>query len=121
MVCCRPVILNGRTHRAQFVSLAALSPLHNLFSFSRSLTIEVSAKKPLLSLVGDVAAVALWPDVVLVPAGGHVPPARKMSCLSLPDQIPSLAGVALDSPVGVGILRSYVSAEPVVEFIAQLG
>ena len=101
--------------------MLCLSTLHNFFSLSRSLSIEVSAKKPLLTLVCDVAAVALWPDVVFVPAGGHVPPACKMARLSDPDQILPLAGVTLDVVVLPCVLGPDVPAEPVVEFIAQLG
>jgi hypothetical protein len=98
-----------------------LSAAHNFFSLSRSLAIEVSTKKPLLTLVCDVAAIALGPDVILVPAGGHMPPACKMACLSDPDQILPLASEAFDKPVVSSVLGPNVPAEPVVELIAQLG
>ena len=98
-----------------------LRAAHNFLSLSRSLAIEVSTKKPLLTLVRDVAAVALGPDVILVPAGGHVPPACKMACLSDPDQILAFASEAFDKPVVSCILSPDVPAEPVVKLIAQLG
>ena len=96
-----------------------LSAAHNFFSLSRSLAIEVSTKKPLLALVRDVAAVALRPDVIFVPAGGHMPPACKMACLSDPDQILTLASEALDESVVSCVLGPDVPAEPIVKFIAQ--
>ena len=105
----RPVMLNGGSHRGGFVSVLRLSAAHNFFSLSRSLAIEVSTKKPLLTLVRDVAAIALRPDVILVPAGGHVPPACKMSRLSVPDQILTVASDALDHSVFVGVLRPDVA------------
>jgi len=54
-------------------------------------------------LVCDVAPVALDPDVVLVPAGGHVPPRSKMSYLSVPDHKLTLAGEASDATVPVSV------------------
>jgi len=97
-----------------------LRAAHNLFSLSRSLAIEVSTKQPLLTLSCDVASVALGPDVVFVPAGGHVPPRSKMACLSDPDQILPLAGVTLDVVVLACVLGPDVPTEPIVELIAQL-
>jgi hypothetical protein len=113
-------MLNGGSHRGGFVSVLRLSAAHNFFSLSRSLAIEVSTKKPLLTLVRDVAAIALRPDVILVPAGGHVPPACKMACLSDPDQILPLARKALNESVVSCILGPDVPAEPIIELIAQL-
>jgi hypothetical protein len=113
-------MLNGGSHCGGFVPVLRLSAAHNFFSLSRSLAIEVSTKKPLLTLVRDVAPVALGPDVILVPAGGHVPPACKMTCLSDPDQILALASEALDETVVSCILSPDVPAEPVIELIAQL-
>ena len=100
--------------------MLCLSTLHNFFSLSRSLSIEVSAKKPLLALVRDVATIALRPDVVFVIAGGHVPPACKMACLSDPDQILPLASEAFDVVVVSCVLGPDVPTEPIVELIAQL-
>jgi hypothetical protein len=117
----RPVMLNGCSHCGGLITVLCLSAVHNFFSLSRSLTIEVSTKKPLLALVCDVAAIALRPDVVLVPAGGHVPPACKMSCLSDPDQILPLAGKAFDVAVVTCVLGTDVPAEPMIELIAQFG
>ena len=114
-------MLNGGSHCGGFVSVLCLSAAHNFFSLSRSLAIEVSTKKPLLTLVRDVATVALRPDVILVPAGGHVPPACKMACLSDPDQILAFASEALNEAVVSCVLGPDVPAEPVIELIAQLG
>ena len=101
--------------------MLCLSAAHNFFSLSRSLAIEVSTKKPLLALVRDVAPVALGPDVILVPAGGHVPPACKMARLSDPDQILAFASEAFDKPVVSCVFGPDIPAEPVVELIAQRG
>jgi len=114
-------MLNGCSYCGGLVTVLRLRAAHNFFSLSRSLAIEVSTKKPLLTLVRDVASVALGPDVILVPAGGHVPPACKMACLSDPDQILAFASEAFDEAVVTCVLGPDVPAEPVVKLIAQLG
>lgn len=82
--------------------------------------IQSSAEFPLSSLVVDVAGDALGPLVILFIPGGIMPPADKMSDMSVPDHMPFAAGVTFHGSLVVCIQCPNVFRLPFIDFLFEL-